>query len=131
MEMIKNGMSALRAKIRGVDTARLALMSVPVLALAAVGAFNGGTAPTTGVWTVIVTTMTSILQSDFAIGLALVGLLAAVWAVSTGKGFGGLMVVIGVLALAYVGPGVLQTMATALPDAVAQAQGIAPAVFQR
>jgi hypothetical protein len=118
-------------KTKSMTLRNAAMYGAPLLALMAAGAFNGGTAPTTGVWTVIVTTMTDILKSDFSLGLAIAALIGAVWALVQGKGFGLLMTVISVLALAYVGPGIITSMATATPDAIAHAPAVVPAVFQR
>ena len=93
----------------------VSLVVVPMMALMAMAALNGGTAPTTGVWTSLSTTLDGILKSDLIIGLALISLLGAVWQVAHGRGYGMLMTVLSIMALAFIGPGMVTSIGTATP----------------
>lgn len=112
--MFQNTLSLPSKKSAG---AFFALVAVPVLLMLSIAALNGGTAPTAGIWDAIVTTIQGLLKSNLVIGLALVALMGGVWSIAHGGGYGFLSVVLGVMALAFIGPSVITTIATATPTA--------------
>ena len=96
--------------------------------LMSAGALNGATALTTGVWDSLSTWMQGLLSSTWVLVLALAALIGAVWQLATGKGFASLGLVLGVLAVALIGPGVITTLSTS----IAQPASIsAPVNFSR
>lgn len=90
-----------------------ATVIVPLAVLTSLGAMNSGVAPTTGVWTTVVTYLQGMLQSDFAIGLALVAVIGGIWQLSHGRGYTFLMVVLSIIACAFLAPSAITTLATA------------------
>ena len=80
--------------------------------LMSAGALNGGTALTTGVWDSLSTWLQGLLSSTWVLVLALAALVGAVWQLASGKGFASLGLVLGVLAVALIGPGVITTLST-------------------
>jgi len=102
----------------------------PIAILGCMAAMNGGTALATGPFDVVVTTLRDILASSWTIMLALVVLVVAIWQLAHGGGYKTVGVILGVLAIALVGPGFLTTI---MPDAqqvqlIAQAQQAPAAV---
>ena len=81
--------------------------------LLSAGALNGGTALQTGVWDSLSTWMQGLLSSTWVLVLALAALVGAVWQLASGKGFASLGLVLGVLAVALIGPGVVTALSTA------------------
>jgi len=105
----------------------------PIAILGCMAAMNGGTALATGPFDVVVTTLRDILASSWTIMLALVVLVVAIWQLAHGGGYKTVGVILGVLAIALVGPGFLTTISTSMPDAqqvqlIAQAQQAPAAV---
>jgi hypothetical protein len=98
----------------------------PLAVLGCMAAMNGGTALTASAFDSVVTTLQGILSSTWTIMLALVVLVVAVWQLAHGGGYKTVGVILGVLAIALVGPGFLATISTSMPDA-AQLQVIAQA----
>lgn len=96
--------------------------------LMSAGALNGGTALTTGVWDSLSTWMHGLLTSTWVLVLALSALVGAVWQLASGKGFASLGLVLGVLAVALIGPGVITTLST---STLQPASISAPADFLR
>ena len=93
------------------------------------GALNGGTAPTASAWDGLVTYLQSLLTSTWVLVLAFIALIAAVWQLAHGRGYGGVALVLGVLAIALLGPGVLTSVATstrAVPSAMSRSVLTAP-----
>jgi hypothetical protein len=86
-------------------------------------AMNGGTALAAGPFDVVVTTLRDILASSWTIMLALVVLVVAIWQLAHGGGYKTVGLILGVLAIALVGPGFLTTISTSMPTA-AQVQVI-------
>ena len=103
-----------------------ALVVFAASALVMVGALNGGVAPTPGVWDVITNWFHDLLVSTFGVMLGFIALVAAVWRAAHGGGYASLGTVLAVVALAFMGPQMVVTVATATPDAQAVAL-IAPA----
>lgn len=103
--------------------------AIPALVVMTMGAMNGGTALAAGPFDVVLTTLTNILSSTWTLMLAVLVLVIAVWQLAHGGGYKTVGVVMGVLALALVGPAFLTTISTAMPDA-AQMQVIAKAELQ-
>lgn len=95
-----------------------ATVIVPLVVLTSMGAMNSGVAPTTGVWTTVVTYLQGMLQSDFAIGLALVAVIGGIWQLSHGRGYTFLMVVLSIIACAFLAPSAITTLATATRPAM-------------
>ena len=56
--------------------------------LVTIAALNGGVAPAASTWDVIKTWLHDLLTSTFVIMLALIALLAGVWQVAHGRGYG-------------------------------------------
>jgi hypothetical protein len=111
----------------------LVAVGAPLALLASVAAMNGGTALTAGAFDAVVTMLQNMLKSTWTIMLALVVLVAAVWQLAHGGGYKTIGLILGVLAIALVGPGFLTTVSTSMPNAaqmqlIAQAQAAAPAV---
>jgi hypothetical protein len=96
--------------------------------LMSAGALNGGTALQTGVWDSLSTWMQGLLSSTWVLVLALSALVGAVWQLASGKGFASLGLVLGVLAVALIGPGVITTLST---STMQPASITAPADFLR
>lgn len=99
---------------------------VPAAIVMAMGAMNGGQALAAGPFDVVMATLTDVLSSTWTLMLAVMVLVVAVWQLAHGGGYKTVGIVLGVLALALVGPGFLTTISTAMPDA-AQMQIIADA----
>lgn len=77
------------------------------------GALNGGTALSASAWDNLRTWTETMLTSSWTLTIALFGLIAGVWQLIHGKGYGMLGTVVGILGVALVGPGVVTTAATA------------------
>jgi len=107
--------------------------AVPIALLGCAAAMNGGTAVTTSAFDTVVDTLKGMLSSSWTIMLALIVLLVAVWQLAHGGGYKTVGLVLGVLALALVGPGFLTTISTSMPTAqqqqlIAHAHAPVPAV---
>ena len=95
--------------------------AVPIALLGCAAAMNGGTAVTTGAFDIVVDTLKGMLSSSWTIMLALIVLLVAVWQLAHGGGYKTVGLVLGVLALALVGPGFLTTIFDHYADGAAAA----------
>jgi hypothetical protein len=104
----------------------LVAAAAPIVLVGACAAMNGGTALTASAFDTVVTTLQSMLSSSWTIMLALIVLVVAVWQLAHGGGYKTVGLIIGVLALALVGPGFLTTISTSMPTA-AQVQLITQA----
>jgi hypothetical protein len=104
----------------------LVAAAAPIALIGTCAAMNGGTALTASAFDTVVTTLQSMLSSSWTIMLALIVLVVAVWQLAHGGGYKTVGLIIGVLALALVGPGFLTTISTSMPTA-AQMQLIAQA----
>lgn len=83
-----------------------------VVIASTLGALNG-TALTTGVWDALVTTVKGLLTSTWVLALAFIALVASVWQIAHGRGYGTVATILGLLAVALIGPGMAQSIATA------------------
>jgi hypothetical protein len=104
----------------------------PLAILGCMAAMNGGTALATGPFDVLVTTLRDLLQSSWTLALGFVVLVVCVWQLAHGGGYKYVGYILGLLAVALVGPGMLTTISTSMPNAaqmqlIAQAQAAAPA----
>ena len=99
------------AHARAVMTVVLVLTTVGLLTT--IGALNGGTALTASVWDGLKTTLTSMLSSTWVLALAFIALVAAVWQIAHGRGYGYLAVILGLLSVAIIGPTFVTSVATA------------------
>lgn len=111
----------------------LVAVAAPIAVAGSVAAMNGNTALTAGAFDAVVTMLQNMLTSSWTIMLALVVLVAAVWQLAHGGGYKTVGLILGVLAIALVGPGFLTTVSTSMPNAaqmqlIAQAQVAAPAL---
>ena len=92
-------------------------LTVALLGLAIVstsGVLNGGTVPPTSPFSPLKTWLqTSFLGSDWVIMLGLVALIALVWGLAHGKGWGPASLVLGVISVPIVGPNAIAALATA------------------
>jgi hypothetical protein len=104
----------------------LVAVAAPVAVLGSMAAMNNGTSLAANEFAPVVTWLRDMLASDLTMVLALVVLLAGIWQLAHGGGYKTVGVILGVLAIALVGPGVLTTMSTSMPT-VAQQQLIAHA----
>jgi len=80
--------------------------------LSTAGALNGGTALATSGFDIVVTTIKGLLTSSMVLSFALVALFASVWQITHGKGYGMLSVVLGVMAVAILGPAIVTSVGT-------------------
>ena len=92
---------------------------IAVLAGAALVALSGalhGSAPTASAFDAVVTMLTAnILFTSFTTMIAVGVLILAVVRMMTGQGNTMFIIVLGVLVFAFVGPGLIDTLATAMP----------------
>lgn len=102
----------------------LVAVAAPIAVLGSMAAMNNGTSLAANEFAPVVTWLRDMLASDLTMVLALVVLLAGIWQLAHGGGYKTVGVILGVLAIALVGPGVLTTMSTSMPTA-AQMQLIA------
>jgi hypothetical protein len=100
----------------------IALLVSAAALLMSAAALNGGTALTASAFDGIVTTIKGLLTSSMVLSMALVALFAAVWQITHGKGYGMLSMVLGVLAVAILGPTIMTSVATATRNPISQAQ---------
>ena len=95
-------------------------LTVAVIGLALVstsGVLNGGTVPPTSPFSPLKTWLqSSFLGSDWVIMLGLVALIALVWGLAHGKGWGPASIVLGVIAVPIIGPNAIAALATATRD---------------
>jgi hypothetical protein len=80
--------------------------------LVMMAALNGGAAPTASVWDGLVTYLRGLLTSTWVLVLAFIALIAAVWQLAHGRGYGGVALILGILAIALLGPGLVTSVAT-------------------
>ncbi|CAE6841976.1 hypothetical protein [Paraburkholderia aspalathi] len=81
--------------------------------LISVGALNGGTALAASAWDTLVSTIQSMLGSTLVMALVLLSLIVTIWQLAHGQGYRNLTVVLGILAVALIGPSLMTTVATA------------------
>ena len=124
MTSSKNKLIQLNNQTSGVRLA-VAMIAATVVVLATVGALNGGVAVTTGVWDALLTTVRGLLTSTWVLALAFIALVASVWQIAHGRGYGALATVLGLLAVALIGPGMATSMATATHERVSLVQNAA------
>lgn len=93
----------------------LMLFAAPVAILLCAAAMNGG-ALTASNWDTMVTQLRGILTSTWVIVLLLIVLIACVWQLAHGGGYKSISFVIGILAVALIGPDFVVDLATAMPD---------------
>lgn len=101
----------------------LAMVAAPLAIMAAMAAMNGGNALQASAFDSVVDTLNTLLSSTWVMMLAIIVLVVAVWQLAHGGGYKTVGLVIGVLAVALVGPTFLTTVSTAMPTA-AQIQQI-------
>lgn len=89
------------------------LILCTVFLLSTIGALNGGTALTASVWDALKTWLQSMLTSTWLLVLTLITLVVCVWRLAHGQGYGMLSVILGILAVALIGPGFVTAAATA------------------
>jgi uncharacterized membrane protein len=97
------------------QTGAMIALSVAALMMT-IGALNGGTALTASVWDSLATWLKNMLSSTWVLVLAFIVLVAAVWQMAHGGGYGMLALVLGVLAVALIGPGFITSMSTSIGD---------------
>jgi hypothetical protein len=97
----------------------LALIVASVALLSTAGALNGGTALATSGFDIVVTTIKGLLTSTMVLSFALVALFASVWQITHGKGYGMLSMVLGVMAVAILGPAIVTSVGTSTRDPAA------------
>lgn len=81
--------------------------------LVTMAALNGGVAPAASTWDGIRTYLNSLLGSSFVMVLAFMALVVCVWQIAHGRGYGHVATILGVLAVALLGPGIVNAAATA------------------
>lgn len=119
-------MKLLKGKLMHGAAQVLVAVAAPIAVLGSMAAMNNGTNLSANEFAPVVTWLRDMLASDLTMVLALVVLLAGIWQLAHGGGYKTVGVILGVLAIALVGPGVLTTMSTSMPT-VAQQQLIAQA----
>jgi hypothetical protein len=95
----------------------LVAAAAPLALLGCVAAMNGGTALATGPFDVVVTTLKDMLASSWTLALGFVLLIVCVWQLAHGGGYKYVGYILGLLAIALVGPSMLTTISTSMPDA--------------
>lgn len=98
-------------------TQNMLMVAAPIGILACMAAMNGGTALEASAFDSVVTTLKGMLSSTWVMMLAIIVLVVAVWQLAHGGGYKTVGLVIGVLAIALVGPTFLTTISTAMPTA--------------
>lgn len=98
------------------STINTSLIVATIVCLVSVAALNGGTALVASGFDTIIATIKSMLASTMVLSFAFVALFASVWQITHGKGYGMLSIVLGVLAVAILGPAIVTTTATATRD---------------
>ena len=98
------------------------LLAGTVGLVVSVAALNGGTALTASAFDGIVTTIKGMLSSTMVLSFAMIALFAAVWQITHGRGYGALGLVLGVLAVAIIGPTFMTSVSTTLRHPVAVSQ---------
>lgn len=91
------------------------LIVATVVLLASAAALNGGTALSASGFDSVVQTVKGLLSSTMVLSFALVALFAAVWQITHGKGYAMLSMVLGVMAVAILGPTIVTSVSTATP----------------
>lgn len=100
-----------------------AMIAAPLAILGCMAAMNGGVALQASAFDSVVDTLNTLLSSTWVMMLAIIVLVVAVWQLAHGGGYKTVGLVIGVLAVALVGPTFLTTVSTAMPT-TAQIQQI-------
>lgn len=98
------------------------MVATTAVVLTTLGALNGGVAVTAGVWDNLQRTVRGLLTSSWVLALAFTALVAAVWQIAHGRGYATLATVLGLLAVALIGPGMATSIATATHAPIEQAQ---------
>lgn len=91
----------------------LMLIMCTVFMLSTIGALNGGVDLTASVWDALKIWLQSMLTSTWLLVLTLITLVVCVWRLAHGQGYGMLSVILGILAVALIGPGFVTAAATA------------------
>ena len=140
MKLVQSISTYLKSRPPLSDRATVAILLVGTAGLlVTIGALNGGAAPTASTWDGIKTYLTSLLGSTFVLVLAFMALVVCVWQIAHGRGYAHVATILGVLAVALLGPGIVSAAATATRspetlvaplDAVA-APAVAPLLFAR
>lgn len=140
MKLVQSISTYLKSRPPLSDRATVAILLVGTAGLlVTIGALNGGAAPTASTWDGIKTYLTSLLGSTFVLVLAFMALVVCVWQIAHGRGYAHVATILGVLAVALLGPGIVNAAATATRspgtlvapfDAVA-APAVAPLLFAR
>lgn len=89
------------------------LIICTVFLMSTIGALNGGVDLTASVWDALKTWLQSMLTSTWLLVLTLITLVVCVWRLAHGQGYGMLSVILGILAVALIGPGFVAGAATA------------------
>lgn len=92
-----------------------AMIAAPLAIMGCMAAMNGGTALSASAFDSVVATLNTLLSSSWVMMLAIIVLVVAVWQLAHGGGYKTVGLVIGVLAVALVGPTFLTTVSTAMP----------------
>ena len=99
------------------------MAAAPLAIMGCMAAMNGGVPLAASAFDSVVATLTTMLSSTWVMMLAFIVLVVAVWQLAHGGGYKTVGLVVGVLAVALVGPTFLTSISTAMPDA-AQVQMI-------
>lgn len=114
MKLVRSVSDYLKARPPLSDKATVAVLLVGTAGLlVTIGALNGGAAPAASTWDGIKVYLTSLLGSTFVLVLAFMALVVCVWQIAHGRGYGHVGTILGVLAVALLGPGIVNAAATA------------------
>lgn len=91
----------------------LMLIMCTVFLLSTIGALNGGLDLTASVWDALRIWLQGMLTSTWLLVLTLITLVVCVWRLAHGQGYGMLSVILGILAVALIGPGFVTAAAKA------------------
>ena len=98
------------------------LALAPVAILICMAAMNGGVALSASAFDSVVLTLKTMLSSTWVIMLATIVLVITVWQLAHGGGYKTVGLVVGVLAVALVGPTFMTTISTSMPNQYQQIQ---------
>jgi hypothetical protein len=120
MNLFRKGASRVGAqpggdKRRDFKTLGLLLGTTGALLLT-MGALNGGTALEASTWDALKLYLSGMLSSSFVLFLAFVALVVCVWQIAHGRGYGHVGTILGILAVALLGPGIVTAASTTTRD---------------
>ena len=140
MKLVQSISTYLKSRPPLSDRATVVILLVGTAGLlVTIGTLNGGVAPSASAWDGIKAYLTTLLGSTFILVLAFLALVVCVWQIAHGRGYAHVATILGVLAVALLGPGIVSAAATATrspetlvaPLDAVSAPAVAPLLFAR